>query len=57
MDPVEARVRSAIELRELIVAMRRQALVRENPGESREQIDERLRRWVLESGCRPESTP
>ena len=47
MSASEARVRAALELRELMIAMRREALTREHPGESPEQIAERLREWVL----------
>jgi hypothetical protein len=45
--PVEARMRAAIELRDAMIAMRREALRRELPKASEEEIDARLRRWVL----------
>lgn len=48
MDPVEERMRSAIQLRELTIAMRREALKREHPRASEVEIEERLRRWVIE---------
>jgi hypothetical protein len=47
MTATQARVRAALELRELTIAMRRQALAREHPAESRDQIEKRLRDWVL----------
>jgi hypothetical protein len=47
MGPVEARFRAALELRELMIAMRRQRLVREYPAEPKERIERRLREWVL----------
>ena len=53
MDDVQARMHAAIELRSLAIAMRRQVLVRRYPDESPEEIDERLRAWVL----RPEPRP
>lgn len=47
MHPVEARMRAAFELRELAVAMRREVLAREHPHEAAEEIEARLREWVL----------
>jgi len=47
MGPIEARFRTAIELRELTIALRRQRLTREHPAESEERTDRRLREWVL----------
>ena len=47
MEPVEARFRAAIELREAMIAMRREALRREHPSASEEEIVTRLREWVL----------
>jgi hypothetical protein len=49
MDPVEARLRAAVELRQLTIGMRRQGLLREYPEESATQIAARLREWVLHS--------
>ena len=46
-EDVQRRFREVAELRELMIAMRRQVLVRENPGESDEQIDARLRSWLM----------
>ncbi len=55
MDPVGERMRSAFELHDLAVAMRRQVLARQHPGESAEQIEQRLRSWLLEPAPRPAS--
>lgn len=44
---MQQRFAAALELRELMIAMRRQVLVREHPGESDDEIDARLREWVL----------
>ncbi len=46
MNPVMARFRAAIELRELMIDMQRQLLIRENPEASPEEIDRRLEEWV-----------
>ena len=46
MQEVIARFRAALELRELTIAMQRQRLVREHPGESPEEIGRRLTEWV-----------
>ncbi len=43
-------MRAAFELHDLAVAMRREVLKREHPGETAEQIEARLRSWLLESG-------
>ncbi len=45
-------MRAAFELHELAVTMRRHALAREYPDESAEQIEVRLREWLLQ----PDST-
>lgn len=47
MSPVEARIRAALELRELAIAMRREVLRREYPEDSAEELEARLRAWVL----------
>lgn len=39
------------ELREFMIAAKRQVLVRENPDKSRAQIDALLRAWVVEPVC------
>jgi hypothetical protein len=49
MSSVAERVRAVGELREALIAMRRQALKREHPEEGEERLDERLRSWVLAS--------
>ena len=49
MDSVQARFRAALELRQLMIAMRRERLVREYPEEPEESIDRRLQEWVLAS--------
>lgn len=48
-----ARFRAAIELRETMIAMQCQCLVREHPDASTEEIDRRLREWVIQ----PEPPP
>lgn len=40
-------MRAAFELHDLAVAMRREALKREHPGESAAEIEARLRAWLL----------
>lgn len=52
MSPIQSRFRAAIELREMMIAMHRQLLVRENPDASRSKIDAMLRQWVLTNGAR-----
>ncbi|HEX2252944.1 MAG TPA: hypothetical protein VHQ65_06735 [Thermoanaerobaculia bacterium] len=47
MDPLHARFRAVSELRDLMIAMRREALRREHPDESAEQIEQRLTDWVV----------
>ena len=47
MSTLEERMRAAFELHELAVAMRREALKRENPDESDAEIEARLRTWLL----------
>lgn len=41
-------MRAAIQLRELTIALRREALKREHPEASESEIEARLRRWVTE---------
>lgn len=47
MTPVQERFAAALELRELTIDMHRQLLRREYPDEAPEEIDRRLRSWVL----------
>lgn len=47
MSEVEERMRAALELRDLMIAMRREALKRAFPSESEAEIEGRLTRWVL----------
>ena len=58
MSPVESRIRAALELRGLTIAMRREALRREYPDDSAEQLERRVRAWVLqvEVPCRSHPT-
>ena len=44
---MQARFRAALELRDLMIAMRREALRRDHPAEPAARIEERLREWVL----------
>lgn len=46
MNQVMARFRAAIELREVMIAMQRQLLIREHPEASPEEIERRLHEWV-----------
>jgi hypothetical protein len=53
MSPIQARFRAALELRELMVVMQRQLLIREDPSASEHVIDHRLREWVLRDPTPP----
>jgi len=46
MSSVISRFRAAIELREVMISMHRQRLIREHPEESRGQIERRVKEWV-----------
>ncbi len=48
MEPVMARFRAAIELREAMIAMQRQLLIREHPEALPDEIDRRLEEWVTQ---------
>lgn len=50
MTPLQERFAAALELRELTIEMHRQQLQREHPQESSEEIERRLRAWVLAPG-------
>lgn len=47
MDSVQSRVRAALELSELVVALQRQRLARAHPEEGPERIAARLQEWLL----------
>ena len=56
MNAVQARVRAALALSELTLALQRQRLAREHPEEPPERIASRLREWLLRPGSQVRRT-